>query len=75
MQSLVHLVILLMLLGVLVSLGTALYHLARGPRSAEHSRKMFIALSIRVGLSLGLFGLLMAAWYFGIITPHGLQPS
>lgn len=74
MQSLVHIVILLMLLAVLVSLGTALYHLARGPHDAESSRKLFIALSIRIGLSLGLFGLLMAAWYFGLITPHGLRP-
>ncbi|MGH8150977.1 MAG: twin transmembrane helix small protein [Steroidobacteraceae bacterium] len=72
MQSLIHLVILLMLLAVVVSLGTALYHLARGPRDGEDSNKMFVALAIRVGLSLALFFLIMIAWYFGLIAPHGL---
>ncbi|MGB6452579.1 MAG: twin transmembrane helix small protein [Steroidobacteraceae bacterium] len=71
MQSLLHLVILLMLLAIVVSLGTALYHLARGQGD---SRKMVRALSIRVGLSLALFFLLMIAWYFGLIVPHGLEP-
>lgn len=74
MQTLLHYVIVLMLLAVVASLGTALYQLARTPHDAERSRKMFIALTIRVGLSLGLFGLLMVAWYFGLIAPHGLQP-
>jgi Protein of unknown function (DUF2909) len=71
MQSLLHLVILLMLLAIVVSLGTALYHLARGQGD---SRKMVRALSIRVGLSLALFFLLMIAWYAGLIVPHGLEP-
>lgn len=74
MQRLLHLVILLMLLAVLASLGTALFHLARGPRDAESSRKMLRALTIRVSLSLGLFFLLMAAWYFGLLAPHGFKP-
>ncbi len=73
MQSLVHLVVLLMLLAIVVSLGSALYHLTRGPGGAN-SRKMVRALSIRVGLSLALFLLLMLAWYAGLIAPHGLQP-
>ncbi len=73
MQSLVHLVVLLMLLGIVASLGSALYHLTRGT-GQEDSRKMLRALSIRVGLSLALFFLLMLAWYAGLITPHGLEP-
>ncbi len=73
MQSLVHLVVLLMLLGIVASLGSALYHLTRGT-GQEDSRKMVRALSIRVGLSLALFFLLMLAWYAGLITPHGLEP-
>lgn len=73
MQSLVHLVVLLMLLAIVVSLGTALYHLTRGPGRGD-SRKMVRALSIRVALSLALFFLLMIAWYAGLIAPHGLQP-
>lgn len=74
MQTLLHLVILLMLLAIVVSLGTALFHLARGPRDPESSRKMLNALAIRVGLSLGLFALIMIAWYFGLIAPHGVKP-
>ncbi len=70
MQSLLHLVILLMLLAIVVSLGSALYYLARGQGD---SRKMVRALSIRVGLSLALFFLLMIAWYAGLIVPHGLE--
>jgi len=73
MQSLVHLIILLMLFAIVVSLGSALYHLTRGPGHGE-SRKMVRALSIRIGLSLALFFLLMIAWYAGLISPHGLQP-
>jgi Protein of unknown function (DUF2909) len=74
MRNLVHVLILLMLFAVVASLGTALYHLARGARDPESSRKMLVALKVRVGLSLGLFFLLMIAWYFGLIVPHGLQP-
>jgi hypothetical protein len=28
---------------------------------------------MRITLSLVLFGLLMLAWYFGLITPHSFQ--
>jgi hypothetical protein len=57
-------------LAIVWSLGTALYHMAN---DKGDSRKMVRALAIRVGLSLGLFLLLMAAWYAGIITPTGLN--
>ena len=30
------------------------------------------ALTVRIGLSILLFVLLMNAWYFGAISPHGL---
>jgi hypothetical protein len=69
MQSLLRLVVVLVLAAIIVSLGSALYHLARG-RGGEDSRKMARALTWRIGLSLALFALLMAAWYAGIITPH-----
>lgn len=34
--------------------------------------RMVKALTIRISLSLALFGLLMAGYYFGIIPPQGL---
>jgi succinate dehydrogenase/fumarate reductase cytochrome b subunit len=51
------------------SLGTALYHMAS---DKGDSTKMVKALAVRVGLSLGLFLLLMTAWWAGVISPTGL---
>ena len=50
-------------------LGSALFHLSR---TGGDSRKLFRSLALRVGLSVGLFILLMVAWALGLITPHGL---
>jgi cytochrome bd-type quinol oxidase subunit 2 len=61
--------IVLMLVAIVASLGSALFHLSR--RGGD-SRKMFRSLALRVGLSLALFILLMVAWALGLITPHGL---
>ncbi|MGH8260770.1 MAG: twin transmembrane helix small protein [Steroidobacteraceae bacterium] len=73
MQGILRLVIILAFLAVVVSLGSALYHLARGS-GAEDSRKMARALTVRIVLSLLLFFLIMAAWWAGLIAPHGFQP-
>jgi hypothetical protein len=69
MQSLLRIVIILVMLAIVVSLAQALFHLtsARGD-----SRRMVRALTIRIGLSVALFLLLMIAWYAGLISPHGL---
>ena len=56
-------------IAIVWSLGTALYHMAS---DKGDSTKMVRALAIRVGLSLGLFLLLMAAWWAGLISPTGL---
>jgi len=55
--------------GFALSLGSALFHLSR---AQGDSRKMFRSLALRVGLSVGLFILLMVAWSLGLITPHGM---
>jgi TRAP-type C4-dicarboxylate transport system permease large subunit len=80
MDDVVRLLVIVVFLGILVSLGSALFHLARGSstnreRTPEDSRKMARALTWRVTLSLVLFLLLMAAWYAGFITPHGIPPG
>jgi hypothetical protein len=67
----IKVLIILVLLAIVGSLGSALFHLSRGNRSEEDSRKMARALTIRIGLSLALFLMLMAAWYFGLIKPTG----
>lgn len=61
--------IIVMLVAIVASLGSALFHLSR---SGGDSRKMFRSLALRVGLSVALFILLMLAWALGLITPHGL---
>ena len=56
------------LLAIVLSLGSALVHLVRGKGD---SKKMARALTIRVGLSILLFVLLLVAWWLGWIQPHG----
>jgi cytochrome bd-type quinol oxidase subunit 2 len=65
----IKVLILIVLAAIVISLGSALFHLSRG-KTEEDSRKMARALTVRIGLSLVLFLLLMAAWYFGLIKPH-----
>ncbi|MBI2318957.1 MAG: twin transmembrane helix small protein [Betaproteobacteria bacterium] len=50
---------------IVASLGSALYYLVA---DRGQSNRMAKALAIRVGLSITLFLLLMAGYYFGFIT-------
>ncbi len=69
----VKILVIVVFFGIVFSLGSALFHMARNKgEDAEHSRKMARSLTIRVGLSVVLFILLMLAWYNGLIAPHGL---
>jgi cytochrome bd-type quinol oxidase subunit 2 len=62
--------VIIILFAIVGSLGSALFHLSRGKGD---SKKMARALTVRVGLSVILFILLMLAWYNGLITPHGIK--
>ena len=53
----------LFLLAIFLSLGSALYYMLK---DREGGGRMARALAIRVGLSVALFVLLMAGYYFGI---------
>jgi hypothetical protein len=68
-MDVIKVLIVIALFGIVLSLGSALYHLSRGKGDPK---KMVRALTIRVGLSVALFILLMLAWYNGLITPHAL---
>ena len=72
MEPFVRPLVIILLIAIVVSLGSALRHLSRGT-GAEDSRKMARALTIRISLSIALFVLLLIAWYLGLISPHGLQ--
>jgi drug/metabolite transporter (DMT)-like permease len=69
-MELVRILVIGALFAIVASLGTALYHLAT---DKGDSKKMVRALTLRVGLSMGLFLLLMLAWWAGIIAPHGIS--
>lgn len=62
-------VIILIFTGILASLGSALVHLVRGRGGSERTAR---ALTVRIGMSIGLFVLLFLLWGAGLISPHGL---
>jgi hypothetical protein len=68
-MDVIKILIVITLFAIVISLGSALFHLSRGKGDPK---KMVRALTIRVGLSVALFILLMLAWYNGLITPHGV---
>jgi hypothetical protein len=69
--ELFKIVVACVLIGIVFSLASALFHLVT---DKGDSKKMVRALTIRVGLSVALFIVLMAAWAMGLIQPHGVQP-
>jgi hypothetical protein len=62
-----YLIVLLLVL-IIASLGKALYHLSSS--KPEDSGKMVKALTWRIGLSVGLFVLLIVAYFLGWISPQ-----
>jgi formate/nitrite transporter FocA (FNT family) len=68
----VKLVILAILAAIVVSMGSALFHLVHD-RKGE-TKKMVRALTVRISLSVALFILLFIAYALGLIEPHGVRP-
>ena len=64
-----RLLILAGFLAIVLSLGSALVQLVRN--KGESSQKMARALTLRIGLSVLLFVLLLVAWRLGWIQPRG----
>ena len=60
----------LVLIAILVSLGSGLYHLTKG---REHSARLAKALTVRISISIALFVLLLIAFATGWIQPHGIR--
>jgi hypothetical protein len=54
---------------ILATLGVALVALFR---RGDHGETLVRALTVRVGLSVLFFLLLLLGWYLGIVEPHGL---
>jgi hypothetical protein len=68
-MDVIKILIIATLFAIVISLGSALFHLSKGKGDPK---KMVRALTVRVGLSVALFILLMLAWYNGLISPHSL---
>ena len=68
----VRLIIIGMLLLIAFNLFNALYHLMKGD---AHDTSVVKSLTWRVGLSIGLFLLLMLGFYTGVLTGHGVMPN
>jgi hypothetical protein len=64
-----RLLVVAILVAIIASLASAAFQLASGKGD---SGKMLKALTWRIGLSVGLFLLLIVAWKTGIVKPHGL---
>ncbi len=60
---------LLVLVAIVVSLGSALRQLSK---PTGDPKRMLRALTWRVALSVGLFLLLLLGWRVGLLHPHGL---
>ena len=66
-QPLIRFIVIAMLIMIVGSLGTAFFSLFRNKGQGTSTVK---ALTIRVGLSLALFAILMILASLGIIKPH-----
>lgn len=64
-------IIVILLLIVILSLGSALYHLVNHKGNSD---KLVKSLTWRIGLSVFIFLLLLLGQAIGLIQPHGLMP-
>ena len=69
-MELIKPLIVIVLVAIVISLGSALFHLSS---SKGDSRKMLRALTIRISLSVALFVLILIASRFGLIAPHSVS--
>ena len=59
--------IIITLIGIVISLGHALFSMTGGPTD---SKRMVQALTVRVALSVALFAFLLIGWYLDLLQPH-----
>ena len=68
----IKVIIVLAFIGIIASLGSGLYYLVH---DKSNSRRTLRALTMRIGLSIGLFAFLMILIALGVIEPHGVYPE
>ncbi len=62
--------VIVIFIAILASLGSGLVFLIKDRGQSTRTAK---ALTLRIGISIGLFALLFLLWWLGLITPHGIQ--
>lgn len=67
-------VVVIAFLGIVLSLGAAGLFMVRGSQNSQ-DKSMVRALTLRIGISVGLFLLLMVLWALGWIEPTGIIPG
>jgi heme/copper-type cytochrome/quinol oxidase subunit 4 len=69
MQLMFKIPVLLVLAFIVFSLGQGMYYLAKDDGDEDKTR-VVRALTVRIVLSLTLFGLLMVGYMLGLLQPH-----
>lgn len=69
---LIKIFVVLILLAILGSLASGLIYLVKDNGRSERTVK---ALTVRIGLSVFLFLMLMLGIFAGVIKPHGIYPN
>ncbi|UCE75770.1 MAG: twin transmembrane helix small protein [Gammaproteobacteria bacterium] len=69
---LIKILIITTLLAILVSLASGMVFLVKDKGQSQRTAK---ALTVRITLSVALFGLLMLGIFTGHIKPHGIYPA
>ena len=71
MELIFKIPVLLILVFIVFSLGQGMFYLAKDDGEEDKTR-VVRALTVRIGLSLTLFGLLMLGHFTGLLQPHGV---
>lgn len=69
---LIKVLIVTALVAILISLASGMLFLIKDKGQTERTAR---ALTVRIGLSVALFGLLMLGIFTGHIKPHGIYPT
>jgi hypothetical protein len=64
-------IVVAILLGIISSLAMALFYMVKDKGAGTRSAR---ALTVRIGVSIGLFVLLLILGATGVLTPHGVTP-
>ena len=62
-------IVIAIFLGIIFSLGNALYYMVKDGGNSSRSAR---ALTVRIGVSVALFALLLVLGATGVIEPHGV---